>query len=209
MLWCPLLTSHLKLTEILVLKSEDAERFNPHALSRFKDWQVCILIRVPHLRQLNIEQIKTDLDTHLNDKEKADFNKCIADITGWLSGCMDTGYGYLPYAYDTRVITPMFQVESLVIRAYQRAEAERQKKEYEERRLAVFKVINPPFNYAKKYLNEEEHYEFTTAIGKAIDAYLERGVAYLADVGTLDYSWWLKKTQQRKKEEAQNSRPLG
>ncbi|MGB6873721.1 MAG: hypothetical protein WBE46_06260 [Dehalococcoidia bacterium] len=189
--------------EMLSLKSEDKGRLNSHALKRFNDWQDHILSKAPQLRQLSIEQIRTDLNTYLHDSERVEFNKCLTDITRWLSGCMDTGDSYFPYAYDTRVIDPMSRVESLIISAYQRAEAERRKKEYEDRWCAAFVSINPPVDDAKKYLNDKEQDEFTLAVGKAIDAYLQKGEAYLADVSTFDYSWWLKKIQERKKEEAQ------
>ena len=193
----------VEVIEIFSLKPEDKQRLNSHALKRFNDWQDRIMREAPQLRQLSIERIRADLNTYLHDNERVEFNSCSADITRWLSGCMNTGDSYFPYAYDTRVIDPMSRVESLIIRAYQRVEAERRKKEYEDRRCAAFVSINPPVDDAKKYLNDKEHDEFTLAIGKAIEAYLEKGIAYLADLRTLDYGWWLKKIQERKKKEAQ------
>ena len=189
--------------EILDLKPEDKQRLNSYALKRFNDWQGHIMREAPQLHQLNLEQIRADLRTYLNDNERIEFSNCLADITRWLSGCMDTGDRYFPYAYDTRVIDPMSRVESLIIRAYQRAEAERRKKEYEDRWCAAFVSINPSVDDAKKYLNDTEQAEFTLALGRLIDAYLQQGRAYLADVRTFDYGWWLKKIQERKKEEAQ------
>ena len=111
------------MTEILSLKPQDKERLNFYALERFIDWQDRIIREVPQLRQLNIEQIRADLDTYLYDNKRVEFNNCLADITRWLSGCMDTGDGYFPYAYYTRVIDPMFRVRSLLIKAYQAKEA--------------------------------------------------------------------------------------
>ncbi len=90
--------------DVLSLKSEDKERLNSHALKRFNDWQESILSKVSQLRQLSTEQIMADLNTYLHDNERVEFNKCVADITRWLSGCMDTGDGYFRYAYDTQVI---------------------------------------------------------------------------------------------------------
>ncbi|MFC1972564.1 hypothetical protein ACFLVE_04085 [Chloroflexota bacterium] len=89
------------------------------------------------------------------------------------------------------------------MRVYQRAEAEQQKKEYSDRWRAAFVAIKPPVDEGKKYLSDEENDQFILAVGKAIDAYLERGLAYMADVRTSDYGWWLKKIQERKKEETQ------
>jgi len=191
------------MTEIFGLKPEYKERLNSYALKRFNDWQERILSKAPQLRQLTIEQLNSDLDTYLHDNEKVEFSKCVADIAGWLSKCMDTGDRYFPYAYDEQVIDPMIRIESLIIEAYQRADAERQKKEYEDRRFAAFVSIKPPVDDAKKYLNDKEHNEFRLAVGKAIDAYLEKGTAYLADMRALDYGWWLGKIQERKKKEAQ------
>ena len=64
----------------------------------------------PQLYQLNIGQIRAGLDIYLNDNERIEFNNCLADITRWLSGCMDTGDSYFKYAYDTQVVAPMFRV---------------------------------------------------------------------------------------------------
>ena len=189
--------------EILSLKPEDKERLNSHALKRLYDWQAEIPSKVPQLRQLSVEQVKNDLATHLDENEIAEFNKCLADIKVWLSECMDTGDRYFSYAYATWVVTPMLRVESLIIRAYQRFEAERRKKEYDDRWRAAFVSIKPPVDDAKKYLNNKEHNEFILAMGKAIDVYLEKGAAYLADVRAFDYCWWLERIQGRKKEEAQ------
>ena len=194
--------------EILCLKPEDKARLNSHVLGRLNDWQRSILSKAPQLRQLSIERIRADLNTYLLDNERIEFNKCLTTITMWLSECMDTGGGYFPYAYATWVITPMFQAESLIIRAYQRAEAERRKKEYDDRWCAAFVSIKPPVYDAEKYLTDKEQDEFTLAIGKAIDAYLEKGVAYMADVRAFDYGWWLKKIQERKEEEAQKLRAI-
>jgi len=115
---------------------------------------------------------------------------------------MDSGDRHSPYAYARWVVTPMLQVESLLVMAYQRAEAERRKRDYDDRRCAAFVSMKPPVDDAKKYLNDKEHDEFTLAVGKAIDACLENGGAYLADVRALDYGWWLEKIQKRKNEEA-------
>jgi hypothetical protein len=104
--------------EILSLKPEDKAGLNSQALERLNDWHGSILREVSQLRQLSVEQMRTDLDTYLYDNERVEFKKCVADITRWLSECMDTGDRYLPYAYATWVITPMLRVESLMMKAY-------------------------------------------------------------------------------------------
>jgi hypothetical protein len=193
----------VKMVEILSLKPEDEQRLHSYALKRLNDWRDRIMREAPQLRQLTIEQLGADLNTYLHDNERDELDNCLDDIIRWLSGCVDTGDSYFPYAYDTQVIAPMSRVESLIIEVYQRAEAERRKKEYEDIRYAAFVSIKPPVDDAKKYLNDKEHDEFTLAIGKAIDAYLEKGTAYLGDARALDYPWWLSKIQERKKKEAQ------
>ena len=189
--------------EIFSLKPEDEERLNPYALKRFSDWQDHILSRVPQLHQLSTEQTRTDLRNCLQDSELVEFSKCLTDITRWLSECMDTGDRHFPYAYTTWVISPMLRVESLLAMAYQRAEAERRKKEYEDKWCDVFVSMDPPVDDAKNYLNDKEQKEFSLAVGRAIDAHLQEGEAYLADVRTVEYGWWVNKIQKRKKEEAQ------
>jgi len=191
------------LIDILSLKSEDKERLNSHALERFNDWQGNILSKVSQLRQLSREQIMADLNTYLNDNERAEFNKCVTNITEWLSKCMDTGDRYFPDAYATWVIDPMSRVESLIVTAYQRAEEERRKREYDDRWRATFTSMKPPVDDAKRYLTDTEQDEFALAVGQAIDAYLQEGRAYPADLRTSDYGWWLKEIQKRKEEEAQ------
>jgi len=190
-------------SKILSIKPGDEKRLNSHALSRINDWEARILNKVAQLGPVNIEQIKAYTNTYLDDNEMAEFKKCLADIRRWLAGCMDSGNGYYSCAYATWVIDPMTQIESFILMAYQRAEAEQQNKEYKERWRAALKAINPPVDDAKKYLNHKEYDEFAQTVGQAIDVYLEKGVAYLDDVRTLDYVWWLRKIQKRKKDEAQ------
>ena len=190
------------MVQILSLRPEDRQRLNGHALERFNDWQDRILTKAPQLRPLSIEQTRAHLRTYLHDNELTEFGKCLTDIARWLSGCMGTGDGYFPYAYDTEVTAPMGRVESLIRRAFQNAETERRKKEYDDRWCAAFVSMKPPTDDAEKYLSDKENDEFTLAMGKAVEAYLEKGTAYLTDLRTFDYAWWLEKTQQRKEEEA-------
>jgi hypothetical protein len=190
----------IELARLFNLKPEDERRLNSHALERMNAWEAHILKKTP---QFDIQEIIADLDTYLHDNEKVEFNKCLTDIKRWLSGCMDIVSRYFLHAYATWVIDPMFRVESLIVRACQRAAAERRKKEYEDRWCVAFVSINPPVDDAKKYLSDEEHDAFTLAVGKAIDAHLEKGEAYMADVRAFDYGWWLRRIKEREEEEAQ------
>ncbi len=191
------------MTEIFDLGDKYKGRLNSHALRRLSDWLGQILTEVPQIRQLTEEQLNADLDTYLNNDERVEFSKCEDDIVGWLCKCLDTGDTFFRLAYDERVIDPMSRIKSLIIEAYRRADAKRRKKEYDDRWCAAFVSIKPPVDDAKKYLNDKEYNEFILAVGKAIDVYLEKGAAYLADVKAFDYDWWLKKIRERKKKEAQ------
>jgi len=184
------------MTEIFGLKPEYKERLNSYALKRFNDWQEHILSKAPQLRQLTIEQLNADLDTYLHDDEKVEFGKCVADIAGWLSKCMDTGDKYLPFAYDRQVIDPMIRIESLIIEAYQAKEAE-------EKWNAACKVVNPPLSDAKMYFGNKEYEGFIKAARQAIHVYTEKGEDYLSDVRSLDYCRYLERIRNRKEKERQ------
>jgi hypothetical protein len=193
----------VKLIEILSLKSEDGKRLNPHALKRFNDWQESILRKAPELGQLSLEQTQAYLRTYLDNDQLAELSRCLADTTEWLSSCMDTGDRYFPEAYATWVITPMSRIESLIVKAYQRFEAEQRKKAYDNRWRIVFLSMKPPVDDAKKYLTDTQETEFRLAMGRLIDAHLQQMPAHAIDLRRSDYAWWLKKIQDRKNEEAQ------
>ena len=188
----------VKMIEILGLKPKDKSRLNSHALNRYNDWQDRIMREVPQLRQLNIEQIKTDLDTYLDDAERLEFNNCLAKITMWLSRCVDAGDGYFPDAYDTEVITPMFRVESLITEAYQAKEAQ-------QKWDAARKAVNPPLSDAKMYLGNKEYDGFIEAVRQAIHVYTEKGEAYLNDARSLEYRRYLERICNSKEKERQLS----
>lgn len=178
-------------------------RLHPDALKRLSDWQQRILTKVPQIRRLTEEQLSADLDIYLNGDERTEFGKCEDNIADWLCKCLDTGDTYFRPAYDRQVIAPMIRIESLITAAYGKADAERRKKEYDDRWRGAFVSIKPPVDDAEKYLNDKERDEFILAVGKAIDAYLEKGTAYLSDVRAFAYRWWLQKIQECKKNEAQ------
>jgi len=189
----------IELSRLFNLKPEHERRLDSHALERMNAWEARILRKTTWL---DIQEIMTDLDTYLHDDERVEFNKSLTAIKRWLFGSMDIVSRYFSHPYATWVIDPMIRVESLIMRAYQRAETERQMKEYEDKWCAAFVFITPPVDDAKKYLNDKEHEEFTLAVGKAIEAYLEKGEEYMTDVRSFDYGWWLKKIKVRKEEEA-------
>lgn len=184
------------MTEILSLKPQDKERLNSHALERYIDWHDQIISKVPQLRQLSIQQIEKDLATYLDDDEIAEFNKCLADVKRWLSGCMDTGGGYFPYAYATWVVTPMLQIEYLVVKAYR---AKANEKEWN----IACEAVNPPLGEARLYFTNEEYKGFIRAAQQAVRAYIEKGEDYLSDVRSLDYRYYLERIRNTKEEKRQ------
>lgn len=196
-----------ELGKLFNLRPEDEKRLAPHALQRVNDWEDRIVREIPQLCQLTVEEITADLENHLDASEKSKLKEYVADMTEWLCGCTDTGEGYCSRAYATWIVDCMFEVRWLISRAYrakaEKVEAERRKKEYDGRWRAAFVSIKPPVDDAKKYLNPKEHDEFILAMGKAIDTYLENGTAYLADLRTFDYRWWLGRIRERKTEETQ------
>ncbi len=196
---------NVEVIAILSLRPGEEERLHPYALKRYRDWHERILRAAPQLRQLSTEQTRAHSRAYLRDDELGEFSKCLADITRWLSECMDTGDTYFPKAYAQWVVTPMLRVESLLVTACQRAEAERRRKEHEDQWCAVYLYLDPPTDDAKKYLDDKEEREFKLAMAQAIQAYLEKGTAYGTDLRTLDYVQWLEKIEKRKKEEARRT----
>lgn len=188
--------------EILSLRPGEEERLHPYVLKCYRDWHERILRAAPQLHQLSTEQTGAHLRAYLRDDELSEFSKCLADITRWLSECMDTGDTHFPKAYALWVVTPMFRVESLLVTAYQRAEAEQRRKEHEDQWCAAHVYLDPPTDDAKKYLDGKDQREFKLATAQAIQAYLEKGAAYGTDLRTLDYLQWLEKIERLKKEEA-------
>ena len=182
--------------EILSLRPEDKQRLNSYALKRLNDWQERILTEVSQLRQLNMEQFRADLDTYLHENETVEYNKCLAEITRWLSKCMDTGDRYFPYAYATWVVDPMVRVESLIIKACQTKEAEK-------RWNVARKAVDPPLSDAKMYFGDDEYDEFIRAAKQAILVYTEKGEAYLGDARSFDYRLCLERIRDRREKERQ------
>lgn len=188
--------------EILSLGPGEEERLHPFVLKCYRDWHERILRTAPQLRQLSTEQTGAHLRAYLRDDELSEFSKCLADVTRWLSECMDTGDTHFPKAYALWVVTPMFRVESLLVTACRRAEAEQRRKEHEDQWCAAHVYLDPPTDDAKKYLDDKDEREFKLAMARAIQAYLEKGPAYETDLRTLDYVQWLEKIEKLKKEEA-------
>ena len=188
--------------EILRLGPGEEERLHPYVLKCYRDWHERILRVAPQLRGLSTEQTGACLRTYLDENELAEFSKCVDGIVRWLSECMDAADTYFPKAYALWVVTPMFRVESLLVTACRRAEAEQRRKKCRDQWCAAHVYLDPPTDDAKKYLDGKDEREFKLALARAIQAYLEKGPAYETDLRTLDYVQWLEKIEKLKKEEA-------
>jgi len=98
------------------------------------------------------------------------------------------------------------QIEKAEQERKEKEEQERQqaeKAEYKKRRDDAYKVVNPPIDDAKVYLDDKEFEKFTKATNEAIDVYLKESGDYLHDDGTFDYRGWLWKINYRKEEARQ------
>ncbi|MFO7996413.1 MAG: hypothetical protein R6U93_04615 [Dehalococcoidia bacterium] len=185
-----------------LLGIEDEQRLHPRVLERINDLEARILKEIP---QLNGQEITVDLDIYLDDKERAEFQECLADMRKWVAGCMDTGDSYHPYAYSSWMTHPMNRVQSLIEKAYrlkaEQAELERKQRECEEKWQLAREAVNPPLSDAEMYLSNEEYDEFIGAARQAILVYTEKGEDYLRDMRSFDYCWCLERIHNRKERE--------
>ena len=205
------------IAKILGFKHENVSRIHLHALERLNELNNDILREVPEFGQLDINEINADLDTYLNDGDKARLEEDKVDITEWLCKSVDvTDSSSYPYA--TWIIHPMSEFKSLIQKAYrakaeeareeerrqqEEAEAERMKKEKEERWWAAYKALNIPATDASTYLKPEEHEEFADSILGAVDAYFAKKESYILDSRAGDYLLWINEINKRKEEERQ------
>ena len=115
------------IAKILGFKHENVSRIHLHALERLNELNNDILREVPEFGQLDINEINADLDTYLNDGDKARLEEDKVDITEWLCKSVDvTDSSSYPYA--TWIIHPMSEFKSLIQKAY-RAKAEEAREE--------------------------------------------------------------------------------
>ena len=108
--------TEISLAAIFFINPEEEKRLHPHALKRFNDFRTEIYNRLPQLEHLTIDEINTDLNTHLNEDEKARAAKYKDNISKWLRKCLDIGNGYSRYSpvYDTSVLSDMYGLKQLV-----------------------------------------------------------------------------------------------
>ena len=189
------------MAEILSLKPEDEKRLHPEAAKWLNNWMAEIESEVP-LQELSDD----DLNTLLSDDERRDFIRYKDEITGGLARCINMDeasaiIGLSLGAFKLDSLLPMWNIKSLLKKAYNRKEEEQRKREREKRWHVAGEAVNPPINEAKRYLNDEEYDKFIQAALEAIEVYLKKGEDYLDDVGTFEYRWWLEKIKGRKEEE--------
>jgi hypothetical protein len=197
----------IELPILFGLTPDDERRLHPHALAKFNRWRTDILTEVPQLRTFKVDEITADLDTYLDDNQRARLRQCFARIVDWLSKCMDLGEGHYSYAYAKWVTDPMIDVKWLIKKAYglkvEKVEMEQRKREREQRWQVAYKAVNPPLGDAKTYLSGDEHGEFIEACRQAILARTEKGEDYLGDMRSLDYCRYLDLINTRKEKERQ------
>ncbi len=196
--------TEISLAEIFNLNPEIKKGLHPHALKRFDDWIVEIFNEVPQLGQLTIDEINVDINTCLNNDEKARATKYRAVVIEWLWKCTNVGKGYSPYSpvYDTLVISDMSGLKRLVKTAYKHKEEERERekaRQWEEASLHVFPLTL--LKEAKRYLNKDDIDKLYDASTVATRVYLKEGDNYLNNYKTFDYRWYLEKIKREKEKE--------
>jgi len=201
--------TEISLAEILFLNPEDEKKLHPHALKRFDDWRKEIFNEVPHPEKLTIDEFNADINTYLNDADKAKAAKYRDNVSTWLGKCIDIGNVYSRYSpvYDTSVISDMSGLKQLVKTAYERKEEkareeEREREEDRQWKEAALHVY--PLQLSKdanRYLNKDELDKLYDAVNVAIEVFLKEGDSYLHNYKTLDYCRWLKTIIYRKDRE--------
>ncbi len=214
---------------ILSLNPEDEKRLHPEALKWFNDRKADIEIWVP-LKDLNDDDLnaflidgekceflrnKYELIKALHTCWDMDYNSQGTDA--------DVVTGLTLLSFQSNSLLPMQRIGSLLKKVYRRkeekarqeqkkrdekeridreqAEAERRKKEDEERWWAAYKELNIPADDASKYLKSQEHQEFADSIPGAVDAYLAKKESYILDTRADDYLAWISVINNRRKKE--------
>ncbi len=199
--------TEIPLAEILFLNPEIKKGLHPYAAECYYKWLVEVFDEISQLTTDEKVNVDVDLDTYLNDADKALVKKYKQNILEWLHKCTNIGGGYSPYPYDRWVTSNMIGLKSLIKKAYkaraEKLEAERKEREDSERWCAAYIAIKPPNDDAKKYLNDKDYEKFERATWKAVDVYMEKGEDYLDDSGTFDYRQCLWKINYRKERERQ------
>lgn len=200
--------SILSLAEIFILNPEIKKGIHLHAAIRHNEWLIKIYGELAKL-SVGKTDLNADINTYLNDTDKDRVEKCKEVILEWLWKCTNIGTGYSPYSpvYADWVISPMIELKSLIIKAYQaktkKLETERKQREREQKWDAAYKALNTPVDDAKKYLSNEEYEEYLKSINGAVLAYMEKRGAYKNDSRSVDYRQWLWVINHRKEKERQ------
>ena len=225
------------MARILSLNPEDAKNLHPEAVKWFNDQRVKIQCEVP-LEELSDD----DLNTFLSDDEKREFMRSKDEITRGLATCINmdaassdpltnASIGLSLLTFQVNSLLPMYNIKSLLKKAYNRKREEQRKRENEERQQAekakeeqrrredavkaeqrereeeerwhvACRAVNPPIDDAKGYLDKPEEYgKFIKAARQAIEVYIEKREDYLNDSRTFDYRQYLRKINYGKEEE--------
>jgi hypothetical protein len=198
--------TEISLAEIFFLNPKTKKGLHPHAAERYYEWLTEVFKEIDQLtgdsEKVNVD---ADLDTYLNDDDKAWAKKYKEGILEWRHKCTNIGKGYSPYPYNTFVTSDMFGLRSLIRKAYkaraEKLEAERKKIEWEEKWDTAYEAISPPDADARRYLNPGEYQKYEDSIPGAVDAYLAKGKSYVLDERANDYLAWVSIINNRRKKE--------
>ena len=195
--------TEISLAEIFFLNPEIKKGLHPNAVLRNANWLIEVFDEISQLTTDEKVNVDVDLDTYLNDADKALAKKYMQNILEWRHKCTNIVKGSSHAPYDTSVNSNMRGLKALIVKAYkaraEKLEAEEKDRQWEE----AHKAVNPPLDDAERYLNDEEYDSFIKAAREAIEVYIEKKKDYLNDSRTFDYRWSLRKINGRKEEERQ------
>ena len=195
--------TEVSLAEIFFLDPEIKKRLHPYAAERYYTWLIEVFRAITQLTTDEKVDVGVDLDTYLNDDDKALVNKYKQNILEWHHKCTNIVKGSSHAPYDTTVNTDMKGFKALIVKAYkaraEKLEAEEKHRQWEEASRHVFPL--KLLKEAKRYLNKDDIDKLYKASGVAIKVYLKEGDSYLDSYKTYDYRWYLRKINYEKEKE--------
>jgi len=199
-------------TEIFFLNPEIKKGLHLYAAERYYKWLAEVFQEIAQLTTEERVNADADINTYLNDDDKAQVEKYKQNILEWLYKCTNIGGGYSPYPYDRWVTPDMFGLKSLIKKAYkaraEKLEAERKQREWEEKWDVAYEAVSPPDADAHKYLTPEEYQKYEDSIPGAVRVYMEKGKLEIGLNDSFDYrhSLWLINYRKEREQQEINDR---
>jgi len=199
-------------TEIFFLNPEIKKGLHLYAAERYYKWLAEVFQEIAQLTTEERVNADADINTYLNDDDKAQVEKYKQNILEWLYKCTNIGGGYSPYPYDRWVTSDMFGLKSLIKKAYkaraEKLEAERKQREWEEKWDVAYEAVSPPDADAHKYLTPEEYQKYEDSIPGAVRVYMEKGKLEIGLNDSFDYrhSLWLINYRKEREQQEINDR---